>query len=186
MPSFKILSFFSCAITYCPLQLPRAVQHHCQRAHIKCKTVTLSSPCRPPRASQGSYTLFLDPPGPALSVAWLPNIPTNPTIYTGLLREPLSWLSLELFPTKHLLLRTPLLHLEDPRNPLKLHQSPPNILRSCSAHSPLDSFCISHTLKHSHSIVLGYNANFRFSVCLARMKPFRSKVLPRAQLMAHP
>ena len=38
----------------------------------------LSSHCKPAQASQGSYWLFLDPPGQAILVAWLPNTVHQP------------------------------------------------------------------------------------------------------------
>lgn len=61
-------------------QLLKATPPHCQGAHIKCNlTVSaLSSHCKPAQASQGSYWLFLDPPGQAILVAWLPNTMHQP------------------------------------------------------------------------------------------------------------
>lgn len=152
----------------------------------------LSSHCKPAQASQGSYWLFLDPPGQAILVAWLPNTmhqPNQSTWDSGNNELPKD----ELFPTQHLLLRYLFFsaYLEDPSSVSNLFlgghppaEVNPDILRPRLVWYPMDKFCISHILQHSHSI-LHCNINFQFSASLVGMKSMGKATLPRVQLMAH-
>lgn len=130
IPPFPSLSFclLSRFLHFSLVLLPTTLSNSPELSNITVKVSTKNakltvSPSQAPQASPCISRELHVIPGPSWPSPFNGVVSKHshqPTIHTGL-REPLSWLSLELFPTKHLLRRIPLLHLEDPSNPSKLH-----------------------------------------------------------------
>lgn len=151
----------------------------------------LSSHCKPAQASQGSHWLFLDALGQAILVAWLPNTMHQPNQDSGNL-ELAQDLSCSLpsisswgtfFPQP--IWKIPVVPQIFSWGVICLLKSTlTSLVHATSVWYPMDTFCISHILQHSHSI-LHSNINFQFSASLVGMKSMGKATLPRVQLMAH-